>query len=75
FEESHPSKIILHLLAIHVFHNTIIPKSSLFQESPVQQMQFDNAELAVLTTTEGQSDKYMVLEQQDNICICMIFDE
>ena len=75
FEESLRCKIILHLLAIDVFHKPIMPKSWLFQESPVQQMQFANAELAVLTTTEGQSAKYMVLEQQDNFCLCMLFDE
>ena len=75
FEESLRCKIILHLLAIDVFHKPIMPKSWLFQTSPVQQEQFHNAELAILTTTELHSAKYMVLEQQDNFCLCMLFDE
>jgi cell division protein ZapC len=76
FDEPLRCKIILHLLAIDVFHKPIMPKSWLFQTSPEQKAKYGNGELAILTTSGiPQSAKYMVLEQQDNFCLCMLFDE
>ncbi|MEL0659248.1 cell division protein ZapC domain-containing protein [Psychromonas arctica] len=76
FEEFLRCKIILHLLAIDIFHKPIMPKSWLFQASEESKEQFDNGELAMLITTgELESAKYMVLDQQDNFCLCMLFDE
>ena len=76
FEESLRCKIILHLLAIDVFHKPIMPKSWLFQTSDEPKAQFDHGELALLITSEDlEPAKYMVLEQQDNFCLCMLFDE
>ncbi|MEG3753468.1 cell division protein ZapC domain-containing protein [Psychromonas arctica] len=75
FEESLRCKIILHLIAIDVFHKPIMPKSWLFQTSEQAISHYNNGELAMLTTTgELESAKYMVLEQQDNFCLCMLFD-
>lgn len=76
FEEPLRCKIILHLLAIDVFHKPIMPKSWLFQASKNPKLKFGNGEIAILTTPGApQSAKYMVLEQQDNFCLCMLFDE
>ncbi|WP_299667731.1 cell division protein ZapC domain-containing protein [uncultured Psychromonas sp.] len=76
FEESLRCKIILHLIAIDLFHKPMMPKSWLFQTSEHQQTQYNNGELAMLTTSGmPESAKYMVLEQQDNFCLCMLFDE
>lgn len=76
FEESLRCKIILHLLAIDVFHKPIMPKSWLFETSDEPKAQFDHGELALLITSEDlEPAKYMVLEQQDNFCLCMLFDE
>lgn len=76
FEEALRCKIILHLLAIDIFHKPIMPKSWIFKDSEIQQQQYKNAELAILTTAQDMvSAKYMILEQQDNFCLCMLFDE
>lgn len=76
FQEPLRSKIILHLLAIDIFHKPIMPKGWLFQDAKHPQAQYKNGEIAILTTSGvPQSAKYMVLEQQDNFCLCMLFDE
>jgi|GEM_PF-1493683 len=76
FEEPLRCKIILHLLAIDIFHKPIMPKSWLFQNAAHPQTQYTHGELAILTTSgTPESAKYMVLEQQDNFCLCMLFDE
>lgn len=76
FEEALRCKIILHLLAIDIFHKPIMPKSWLFQHAEHPHTQFNNGDLAQLTTSDIlESAKYMVLEQQDNFCLCMLFDE
>lgn len=76
FEESLRCKIILHRLAIDLFHKPIMPKSWIFQTAMQCQTHFSNADIAMLTTCEGgHVAKYMILEQQDNFCLCMLFDQ
>lgn len=76
FDEPLRCKIILHLIAIELFHKPIMPKSWLFQTSDNPQTRFENGELATLVTAGVPvSATYMVLEQQDNFCLCMLFDE
>ncbi|TEW55243.1 hypothetical protein E2R68_05660 [Psychromonas sp. RZ22] len=76
FEESLRCKIILHLIAIDSFHKPIMPKSWLFKSVEQPESNYANGELITLTTSGvPQSAKYMVLEQQDNFCLCMLFDE
>ncbi|MDA7746841.1 cell division protein ZapC [Psychromonas sp.] len=75
-EESLRCKTILHLLAIELFHKPIMPKSWLFQTVDAPKQRYHYGELVMLTTSGiPESAKYMVLEQQDNFCLCMLFDE
>lgn len=76
FEESLRCKIILHLIAIELFHKPIMPKSWLFQNSSCPETHYQHGELATLVTSGiPESATYMVLEQHDEFCLCMLFDE
>jgi len=75
FNEALRAKIILHLLAIDSFHKPIMPKSWLFDTPTSIEQDYTKGELVTLTTTGmKQSAKYMVLEQQQGFCLCMLFD-
>lgn len=76
FEEPLRCKIILHLIAIELFHKPIMPKSWLFQNSNSPESDYQHGELATLVTSGiPESATYMVLEQHDKFCLCMLFDE
>ena len=77
FEAALRSKIILHLLAVDIFHKPIMPKSWLFLNAVNQKTQhYEHGQIVELITFEAeQAAKYMVLEQEGNFCLCMLFDK
>ena len=76
FEESLRCKIILHLLAVDLFHKPIMPKSWLFQQTTAYQAQYRHGDIVTLIASGSEkAAKYMVLEQEGAFCLCMLFDE
>jgi cell division protein ZapC len=76
FDEALRCKIILHLLAVDGFHKPIMPKSWLFEDAKETNSVYDNGEIVTLTAVGMKEQvKYMVLKQESNFCLCMLFDE
>jgi len=76
FEEPLRCKIILHLLVIDIFHKPIMPKSWLFEVAEDQDTLYEKGEIVTLTAV-GMTEpaKYMLLEQENEFCLCMLFDK
>ena len=76
FDEALRCKIILHLLVIDIFHKPIMPKSWLFEVAQDQDTEYDKGEVVTLTALGmTESKKYMLLEQENDFCLCMLFDQ
>ena len=76
FDEALRCKIILHLLVIDIFHKPIMPKSWLFEVAEDQDTEYEKGEIVTLTAL-GMTEpaKYMLLEQENDFCLCMLFDQ
>lgn len=76
FDEPLRCKIILHLLAIDLFHKPIMPKSWLFQTADSSSLVYTQGDLVALCATDlPEFADYMVIEQQGDFCLCMLLDE
>ena len=76
FSEELRCKIILHILVIDIFHKPIMPKSWLFEAAENQDTEYEKGEIVTLTAI-GMTEpaKYMLLEQENEFCLCMLFDQ
>lgn len=76
FDEALRCKIILHLLVIDTFHKPIMPKSWLFETLTDTKNEYKKGEIVSLTAL-GMIEpvKYMLLEQENDFCLCMLFDQ
>ena len=76
FEESFRSKIVLHLLAFDIFHKPIMPKSWLFKTADEIESDYEYGDMVNLTALDmDEATQYMVLQQQKEFCLCMLFDD
>jgi len=70
-------KIILHILAVELFHKPIMPKSWLFTEPDVDcTSRIDLMSHVTLTAKGGnESAHYLVLEDEEDFVLCMLLDQ
>lgn len=70
-------QIILHILAIELFHKPIMPKSWLFSDSEnvkkpeIQLMQ----DISLTAKDKGESAHYLVIEDEKEFALCMLIDQ
>jgi len=69
-------KIILHILAVDLFHKPIMPKSWWFTDSPVPASNSIDKMSHVTITAKGgnESAHYLVLEDDGGFILCMLID-
>jgi cell division protein ZapC len=70
-------KIILHILAIELFHKPIMPKSWLFTDSkPEDRINLDLMSHVVLTAKgDHESANYLVIEDEKEFVLCLLIDQ
>lgn len=76
FDEALRCKLILHILAIDLFHKPIMPKSWLFADAQTSTKEFQLGDRVSMTAAgyPNQAD-YIVIEQEANFYLCMLLDE
>lgn len=69
-------RIILHILAIELFHKPLMPKSWLFTDANIDSASnIDLLSHVVLTTkADHESAHYLVLEDEEDFVLCMLLD-
>lgn len=69
-------QIILHILAIELFHKPIMPKSWLFSVADVDNRHHIDLLSHVVLTAKGghESAHYLVLEDEQDFVLCMLID-
>ena len=77
YEAEFACKIILHILAIDLFHKPIMPKSWLFTSADAQNLNnIDTMTHVTLTAkAEYESAHYLVLEDEKEFALCMLIDQ
>ena len=77
YEPEFACKIILHILAIEIFHKPIMPKSWLFSHAATDDAsKIDLMSDVMLTATADQeSAHYLVLEDEKEFVLCMLIDK
>jgi len=76
FDEAWRCLVIFHLLAIDIFHKPIMPKSWLFETADNTKDQYKKGEIVEITAVDmPTAAKYMLLEQEGDFCLCMLFDK
>ncbi len=71
-------KIAVHILAVELFHKPIMPKSWLFTDAEAQQSVSSIESMVHVTLTakgDHESAYYLVLENEQNFCLCMLLDQ
>jgi len=77
YQSEFACKIIIHILAIDLFHKPIMPKGWLFMQAPLDSTsQIDLMSHVVLTAKgEHESAHYLVLEDEKDFVLCMLIDQ
>jgi cell division protein ZapC len=80
YQEEFACKIILHILAIELFHKPIMPKSWLFTETNSQTLMGTrpNVEsmmhVSLTSKDDHESALYLVIEDEQHFALCMLID-
>jgi cell division protein ZapC len=78
YEAEFACKIIIHILAIELFHTPIMPKSWLFIDAETQQTATSVSPMTHVTLTAkggNESAHYLVLENDQDFFLCMMLDQ
>ncbi|WP_022939813.1 cell division protein ZapC domain-containing protein [Psychromonas hadalis] len=77
YEAAFSCNIILHILAIELFHKPIMPKSWLFtnNSSPVESALDLMAHVSLTAKSSNESAHYLVLEDEKEFVLCMLMDQ
>lgn len=77
YEPEYACKIILHILAIELFHKPIMPKSWLFSPADKDNSKHIDLLSHVVLTTEKtkESAHYLVLEDEKEFVLCLLLDK
>jgi len=69
--------IILHILAIELFHKPIMPKSWLFNDREVTASSFIDPMMTISLTSKEkhESGLYMVIDDEKEFALCMLIDQ
>lgn len=69
-------KIILHILAIELFHKPIMPKSWLFadSESQISTLLEPMTAISLSSKNTHESARYLVLEDDQEFALCLLID-
>ena len=82
YQDEFSSKIILHILAIELFHKPIMPKSWLFTDSEVVQQARknniidvqENTHISLTSKDQNESAHYLLIEADKGFALCMLID-
>tara|TARA_R110001583_G_scaffold16561_14_gene67839 strand:- start:7042 stop:7569 length:528 start_codon:yes stop_codon:yes gene_type:complete len=80
YEDEFSCKIILHILAIELFHKPIMPKSWLFSETNRQTLAGTRPNvdpmmhISLTSKAENESALYLVIEDEQHFALCMLLD-
>jgi len=76
FDDTLRCKVILHLLAIDLFHKPIMPKSWLFAAAEQNTKVYNEGDIVSITASGMSAPaNYMVLEQEGDFCLCLLIDK
>ncbi|PKF63619.1 hypothetical protein CW745_01880 [Psychromonas sp. psych-6C06] len=76
YQPEYACKIILHILAVELFHKPIMPKSWLFTSTDKPAVDDLDLMTHVTLTAKGEheSGHYLVLEDEQDFVLCMLLD-
>jgi len=77
YQDDFACKIILHILAIELFHKPIMPKSWLFNDADIDSSSNIDLMNHVVLTAKGDNESahYLVLEDEKEFVLCMLIDQ
>lgn len=76
FTEDLRCKIILHILAVDLFHKPIMPKSWLFADADEVNNEWQFADRVTMTASGyPNTAEYLVIDRESNFYLCMLIDD
>ena len=82
YQDEFSCKIILHILAIELFHKPIMPKSWLFTDNEIERLAVnnlidvqENTHMSLTAKDQNESAHYILIEADKGFALCMLIDQ